>query len=128
MLTSTWAHAAAVVVLATVCIVSSMPQQRPQDRPFVDQFREYYPDDRKFFFNYTYGDTSKRVFYRSNTNLDDRGNRLQQQQEPQRPQQRPVQHVSDIDDNGGYHYEKPKGRRGPPASKVHFNLFNGNNY
>jgi len=36
------------------------------ERPFVDQYREYFPEDEtKFFFNYTYGDDSKRVFFRS---------------------------------------------------------------
>jgi len=31
----------------------------------VDEYREYYPEDDKFYFNYTFGDASKRVYFRS---------------------------------------------------------------
>jgi hypothetical protein len=35
------------------------------EQPFVDEYREYYPEDDKFYFNYTFGDASKRVYFRS---------------------------------------------------------------
>ncbi|XP_059485510.1 uncharacterized protein LOC132202553 [Neocloeon triangulifer] len=110
--------AAAAMVLGFACVVLSLPQRGVDnrgERPFVDQFREYYPDYRKFFHNYTFGDNSKRVFFRSGSAFT-RENPIKNKQ--------PAQYISDIDD--GYHYEKPK-KRGPLPYKVHFNLHNGRN-